>query len=226
MRNKIEAIKRFAEKHLASDNDPAHNIEHVMRVYSLAINLAKGEKIDLDVVKIAVLLHDIGGAKERKDPSGKTDHAIESAKLAKPFLIKLDLPRNKIEHILNCIISHRYRSEQKPKTLEAKIVFDADKLETVGAIGIARAFVWVGKNNAHIYKKVDIKKYVKENLCGKIDGRIKDKTKHSPQINWETKDKHVVDYLYTKKAKQIARKRIKFSKNFFSKLEEEIKGLE
>jgi len=226
MRNKIEAIRKFAEKHLASDNDPAHNIEHVMRVYNLAINLAKGEKIDLDVVKIAVLLHDIGGAQERKDPSGKTDHAIESAKLAKPFLIKLDLPENKIEHILDCIISHRYRSEQKPKTLEAKIVFDADKLETVGAIGIARAFVWVGKNNAHIYKKVDIEEYAKENMFGKINGRIQDKTKHSPQINWETKDKHVVNYLYTKKAKLIAKRRIEFSEKFLLKLEKEIKGLE
>jgi len=226
MKNKIEAVKKFAEKHLAHDSDPAHNMEHVMRVYNLAIYLAQGQKIDLDVIRFAVLLHDVGGAKERKDPSGKTDHAIESARLAKPFLTKLNLQKNKIEHILSCIISHRYRSEQKPKTLEAKIVFDADKLETVGAIGIARAFVWAGKNNAHIYKKVDIKKYAKENLFGKINGRIQDKTKHSPQINWETKDKHVVNYLYTEKAKQIARKRIKFSKKFLLKLEKEIKGLE
>jgi len=226
MKNKIEAVKKFAEKYLVYNRDPAHNMEHVMRVYSLAVSLAQGEKVDLNVVKIAVLLHDIGLDKETKDPSGKTDHAIESARLAKPFLIKLNLPKNKIEHILDCIISHRYRSEQKPKTLEAKIVFDADKLETVGAIGITRAFAWVGKNNAHIYKKVDIEEYVKENLGGKINGRIQDKTKHSPQINWETKDKHVVNYLYTKKAKQIARKRIEFSKKFFLKLEKEIKGLE
>jgi len=222
---KLIKIKKFAEKHLAYDSDPAHNMEHVMRVYSLAMKLSQGEKVDLDIIKIAVLLHDIGGIKERKDPSGKTDHAVESAKLAKLFLVKFGLPEDKIEHILDCIISHRYRSEQKPKTLEAKIVFDADKLETVGAIGIARAFVWVGKNDAYIYKKVDIEEYVKENLCGKINGRIQDKTKHSPQINWETKDKHVVDCLYTKKAKKIAKKRIEFSKKFFSRLEKEIKEI-
>ena len=63
-----------------------HNIEHVMRVYNLAIKLAENEKVDLDVIKIAVLLHDIGGTKERKDPSGKTDHAVESAKLENHFL--------------------------------------------------------------------------------------------------------------------------------------------
>ncbi|MFA4818013.1 MAG: HD domain-containing protein [Parcubacteria group bacterium] len=226
MTKKIEEVKKFAEKHLADDSDSAHNIEHVMRVYNLAIKLAEKEKVDLDIIKIAVLLHDIGGAKERKDSSGKTDHAVESAKLAKPFLIKLGLSKDKIEHILSCIVSHRYRSEQKPKTMEAKIVFDADKLETVGAIGIARAFVWVGKNNAHIYRKTNIEEYAKENLCGKINGRIQNKTKHSPQINWETKDKHVVSYLYTQKAKEIAKERIGFSKTFFSKLEQEIKGLE
>lgn len=226
MKSKIVEVKKFAEKHLVYNSDPAHNMEHVMRVYNLAIKLAQGQRVDLDVIKIAVLLHDIGGVKESKDSSGKTDHAVESAKLAKPFLIKLSLQEDKIKHILDCIISHRFRSEQKPKTIEAKIVFDADKLETVGAIGIARAFVWVGNNNAHIYKKADIKEYAKENLCGKSNGRIQDKTKHSPQINWETKDKHVVDYLYTKKAKQIAKKRIEFSKEFFSKLEKEIKGLE
>ena len=226
MTTKIEKVRRFAEKKLANDNDPAHNMEHVMRVYNLAIKLAQNEMVDLDVIKIAVLLHDMGGAKERKDHSGKTDHAVESAKLAKPFLEKIGLAKNKIAHILNCIVSHRYRSEQKPKTLEAKIVFDADKLETVGAIGIARAFVWVGKNNAYIYKKANIGEYAKENLFGKINGRIQDKTKHSPQINWETKDKHVVDYVYTQKAKQIAGKRISFSKKFFLKLEKEMQGLE
>jgi uncharacterized protein len=226
MTKKIEQIEKFAKKSLAVDNDSAHNIEHVMRVYNLALRLAEDEDVDLDVIKIAILLHDIGGAKEMNDSSGKTDHAIESAKLARPFLKKLGLANDKIEHILSCIISHRYRSEQKPETLEARIVFDADKLETVGAIGIARVFSWIGKNNAHIYRVVNIEEYAKENLGGKINGRIKDKTKHSPQLNWETKDKHIVDYLYTPKAKQIARERIKFSKNFFLKLEKEIQGIE
>lgn len=226
MKKIIEEIRKFAEKHLVNNKDSAHSIDHVMRVYNLAIKLAKNEKVDLDVIKIAVLLHDIGGKRELKDPSGKTDHAVESAKMAEPFLKKLGLPKDKINHISDCIISHRYRSEKKPKTLEAKIVFDADKLDGTGAIGAARGFVWVGKNNAHIYKEVDIKKYVKENLGGKINGRIQDKTKHSPQINWETKDKRIVDYLYTQKAKKIAKQRVVFSKLFFSKLKKEIKGLE
>lgn len=203
----------------------AHNFDHVMRVYNLAIQLAKEENVDIEVVKLGSLLHDIAGKKEIDDPTGKTDHALEGAKIAKKILKKLECSEEKIKHIQSCIISHRYRTNSRPKTLEAKIIFDADKLETVGAIGIARAFVWIGRNGAHIYKKIDINKYAKENLeGGSIKGRIKDKTKHSPQINWETKDKHILKFLYTKKAKEIAKKRMKITKTFFKQLEEEIKG--
>jgi len=222
MDEKIEKIKETVRKELAFCS--AHNFDHVMRVYDLALHLAENEDVDLDVIKAAALLHDIGGKKEVDDPTGKTDHAIESAKMAEPILNNLGYSKDKIKHIQDCIISHRYRTENKPQTKEAKIVFDADKLETVGAIGIARAFVWVGRNNAHIYKNADIDEYAKENLGGKINGRIQDKTKHSPQINWETKDKHILNYLYTDKAKQVAKDRMIFSENFFKRLESEIKG--
>ena len=183
--------------------------------------------MDLEVVQAAVLLHDIGGPSERKDKTGKTDHAVISAQIAEPFLRELGYSEEKIKHIINCIISHRYRTDNQPQTLEAKIVFDADKLETAGAIGIARAFTWVGRNNAHIYREVDdIKAYAKENLNGKINGRIQDKSKHSPQINWETKDKYILDYLYTEKAKSIARGRRQFFQEFLNKLKREINGKE
>ncbi|MFA5926532.1 MAG: HD domain-containing protein [Parcubacteria group bacterium] len=224
--NKLEKIRKFAEKYMAEDKCSAHNIDHVNRVYNNALKIAKGEKVDLGVVKIAILLHDVGGAKEMKNRSGKFDHAAESAKIARPFLRKLGYPEKKIEHICDSIISHRYRTKNRPKTKEAQIIFDSDKLETIGSIGIARQFVWVGKNNAHIFRKMDVNKYAKENLGGKIGGRIHDKTKHSPQLEWETKNKYILKSLYTKRAKEIARKRMKFSEMFLNKLEREIKGLE
>lgn len=222
MDERIEKIKKIVEKEFAFCS--AHNFDHVMRVYNLALHLAENEEVDLDVIEAAALLHDIGGKKEVDDPTGKTDHAIESSKMAEPILNNLGYSKDKIKHIQDCIISHRYRTENKPQTKEAKIVFDADKLETVGAIGIARAFVWVGRNNAHIYKNADIDEYAKKNLGGKINGRIQDKTKHSPQINWETKDKYILNYLYTEKAKQVAKERMIFSENFFKRLENEING--
>jgi uncharacterized protein len=121
------------------NQDSAHDFDHVLRVYNIALKLAKNQRVDLEVIKIAVLLHDIGMGKEIKNSS--CDHAIESAKLAKPFLIKLGLNEKRIDHILDCIKSHRYRTDNKPKTLEAKIVFDADKIDSLGAIGIIKGYV-------------------------------------------------------------------------------------
>jgi len=226
MNNKLQQIKEFAQKHLGKDQCSAHSMDHVMRVFNLANTLAKGQKVDLEVIQIAALLHDIGGAQEANDKSGKTDHALVSAQMADPFLRKLGYNEEKIQHIKDCIETHRYRTTRRPKTLEAKIVFDADKLETVGAIGVARAYAWVGKHNAYLYRKVDIKKYADENLGGSLKGRIQDRSKHSPQINWETKDKHIVNYLYTPQAKKIAKARKKYFEQFLDKLEREIQGKE
>jgi len=172
------------------------------------------------------LLHDIGGAKEANDPSGKTDHAIIGAEMAKPILEKFGFPEDKIKHVQECILTHRYRTNNKPETIEAKIVHDADKLETVGAIGIARAFSWIGKHQAKIYKKVDsIEEYARENLTeGKINGRIMDKSKHSVHIDYETKDKLLLENLYTETAKKIGQERLSFYKEFLDRLDEEMVG--
>jgi uncharacterized protein len=218
----IEEIMKVVKERLSTCS--AHDFGHVMRVYNMALKLSESEDVDMEVVKAAALLHDVSGDNESKDPTGGTDHAMESARIARTVLEGLGYSEEKISHIENCIISHRYRTDNKPKTREAEIVFDADKLETVGAIGIARAFSWIGKNNAHIYRKVDIEEYAKENLCGKINGRIQDKTKHSVQINWETKDKHILEYLYTDRAREIAKERKAFYQAFLERLEREIKG--
>ncbi len=222
--NNINLVKQFAEKFFVKNQDSAHDFDHILRVYNIALKLVKNQKVDLEVIKIAVLLHDIGMGKEIKNSS--CDHAIESAKLAKPFLIKLGLKTNKIQHILDCISSHRYRNEQQSQTLESKIVHDADKIDGIGAVGIARDFIWIGKYNAHIYKKINLKKYIKENLNNKINGKIVDKSKHSPQIEWEIKTKYIIKRLYTSQAKLLARKRLKYYKEYYSKLEREVKGLE
>lgn len=221
MDQKFQKIKEAVEKELSCS---AHNIDHVMRVYNLCLHLAENEDVDLDVLQAAALLHDIARVKEDNDPSGNTDHAILSSKMAEPILRKLDFPQEKIKHIKHCIISHRYRTGSKPKTKESQILFDADKLDVLGAIGIARSFVWVGGNNAKIYSDVDIKEYIDDNLGGKINGRIQDKTKHSPQIEFETKLKFLINKLHTKKAKEVARERTEFYKNFLNRLEKEIKG--
>lgn len=227
MNKDLQKIKEIVEKELNFHGDATHDMDHIMRVYSLALKIAETEKnVDLDILKAGVLLHDIASAKESADASGKTDHAVVGAEMAKSILADLGFSDDKIKHIQECILAHRYRSDYRPKTIEAKIVHDADKLESVGAIGVARSFAWISRHKAKIYKKVDnLEDYAKENLeGGKINGRIKDKSKHSVQINYETKDKFLVDNLYTKTAKDIGRKRLAYFKSFLERLESEVKG--
>src|SRR4030042_3060121 len=115
---KFQKIKEVVEKELSCS---AHNMDHVMRVYNLCLHLAENENIDLDVLKAAALLHDIARIKEDDDSTGKTDHAILSAEMSISILKKLDFSSKKINHIKDCIVSHRYRSKNEPKTTEEKI---------------------------------------------------------------------------------------------------------
>ncbi len=203
----------------------AHDMDHILRVYNLALHLAEGEDVDLDVLRAAALLHDIARVKEDNDQSGKTDHAILSAQMCLPILKKVNFSANKIKQVQECIVSHRYRTGNEPKTIEAKILFDADKLDTVGAIGVARSYIWVGRNNAKIYANVNLDEYIKDNLGGKINGRIQDKTKHSPQIEYQTKVKFLMEKLNTAKAKEICLERLEFFEKFLERLEKEVKGV-
>lgn len=225
MEEKFQKIKEIAEKELT--NCSAHDIDHVLRVYNLALTIAENETdVDLEVLQAAVLLHDIGGAKEANDPTGNTDHAVVSREMAKPILEELGFLPDKISHIQDCILSHRYRTDNKPKTIEAKILFDADKLDGAGAVGLARGFAWVGKHKAKIYKTVaNLEEYAQDNLVGgKFNGRIKDKSKHSAQIQWELKEKYLLEKLYTATAKKIGASRIAYAAQYLERLEKEIKG--
>ena len=222
MDQKFQKIKKIVEKELSCS---AHNIDHIMRVYNLSLYLSEDEDVDLDVLRAATLLHDIARAKEDDDNSGKIDHAILSSKMAEPILKELDFPDDKIKHIQDCIISHRYRTGNEPKTKEAQILFDADKLDVIGSTGIARSFMIAGQFGQKIYSDVSIEEYIKNNFTeGKINGRIKDGSRHAPNLEFETKFKFIPDKLFTQRGKIIGKQRLEFMQNFFKRLEKEIKG--
>ncbi|WMJ75718.1 MULTISPECIES: HD domain-containing protein [unclassified Sedimentibacter] len=201
----------------------AHNLDHVMRVYNLCLMLAEHEKnVDLDVLVPSALLHDIARVDEIEDKTGKTDHAVLGSKLAGDILKNMDYDKEKVEKIKHCILAHRYRTGNKPITIEAKILFDADKIDAIGAVGIARAFMLSGQSGQGLALSDSIDDYLSSNTAE--NGRIKNWSKHSALIEYEFKLKKIPDKLYTDKAKEISKERMKFMDEFFKKLKLELEG--
>lgn len=213
-------IKQIMERELSCS---AHNIDHVMRVYDLCKTIATDElNVDMDVLIPAVLLHDIARVKESEDKSGSTDHALLGSEMAEQILRELNFDSNNIEKIKHCILAHRYRTGHTPESIEAKILFDADKLDAIGAIGIARCFMISGKSGQALRAIDDIDAYGRENLSE--NGRIKDLSKHTPFMEYEFKLKKIPQKLYTESAKQIGQKRVEYMNEFFTRLETEMNG--
>src|SRR5512138_535888 len=124
---------------------PSHDFSHVERVYRLAERIAREEGTDLFIVRMAALLHDIGRAEESKANSPEDIHEELSVRMAGPLLDGLGVPGDKKEAILHAIATHRHRRGGEPRTPEAKCLFDADKLDSLGAVGIARSYLWLGE---------------------------------------------------------------------------------
>lgn len=142
------------EEYMASCmEDSAHDKEHVYRVLYNAFDIAKcEEKVDYDILITACLLHDIGRKEQFENPS--LCHAVIGAEKAYRFLIEHDFPSEFAEAVRHCIQTHRFRKSNLPQTIEAKILFDADKLDVSGAIGIARTLIYRGIVSEPIYSKL------------------------------------------------------------------------
>ena len=145
----FEQIREKVKRKLKKSRD-SHNWDHTERVYNNCIKIGREENADMEIVEYAAILHDIG-RKKGDQSKGKKCHAKIGAKIAEKMLKKQGLDRAKIEKIIHCIITHRFRSDNPPKSLEAKILFDADKLDAIGAIGIGRAFQFAGEVGARLH---------------------------------------------------------------------------
>lgn len=130
--------------------DSAHDMQHVRRVLNNAIEIADAEEhVNMDVLLAAALLHDIGRADEKHDPS--VDHAVTGSERAYQLLKDMSFTDCFAEHVRQCIRTHRFRRNDPPTSMEAKILFDADKLDVCGAVGIARTLMYSGEHHRPIY---------------------------------------------------------------------------
>lgn len=193
-----------------------------MRVVDLCKMIAVHEtNVDMEILLVSAYLHDIARVKEDRDVTGETDHSVLGAKMSADILSNLGYSIEKIDRVKHCIISHRFRSGHRPESIEAKILFDADKLDVIGAVGLARTYMMSGQYGQSI--DFDSENYSLEDNSDN-NGRLKDMSKHSPFIEFECKYKKIPGRLYTPKAKEIAVERLAFMEQYFKRLKDELKG--
>lgn len=201
-----EIRKRSAEFFRHSHHDKSH----VERVYNLAVHITEKEHADSDIVKAAVLLHDIARAME--DEGKIEDHATESARMAKKILEQVRFPKKKTASVIHCIEAHRFKKGIRPESLEAKILQDADRLDMLGAVGIARVFARGGWSNMPIH---DPSTPPKE----KYDGKSQSSVNHIYEKILKLKKT-----INTRTAQQIAEERHTFTEQFLDRLLKEWNG--
>ncbi|NDK08088.1 HD domain-containing protein [Candidatus Gracilibacteria bacterium] len=209
--NLIKKITKEAKKYFKGENG-CHDFYHTDRVRNLALHIGKIENADLEVLEIASILHDIG-RKEQNKCKGKICHAEVGAKKAEEILKEFNLETKKFENIIHCIETHRFRKGKTPESLEAKILYDADKLDSIGAVGIGRAFLFAGEFGAKLHNKdVDIEKtkpYTKEDTAYR---------------EFLVKLKKIKDKMLTDEGKRLAQERHEFMVIFFDRLNKEVDG--
>lgn len=196
------------------DVDPTHDFNHVLRVAGMAERLARLEGADLEVVRTAALLHDISRMDDsalsmQADP--ETDHALRAARAVRQILAAE--PPEFVDAVAHAIESHRFRNHVEPQTLEARVLFDADKLDSIGAIGVARAFAYAGTLGNPLWGDVP----------EGYSPQAREKT-HTPRHEFEMKLKQLKDRLYTASGRKLAEERHAFMVEFFEEMAAEVRG--
>lgn len=190
----------------------SHDWDHTERVYKLCMHIGGKEGADLEILRYAALLHDVG-RNQQDNSNGKICHAQIGAVIARGILERYDFQENQINQIIHCIETHRFRGKKIPQSKEAKILFDSDKLDGIGAIGIGRAFSFSGEIGSKVHNKdVDIDKtkaYSKEDTAYR---------------EFLVNLKKVKDLMFTNEGKRIAEGRHSFMADFFDRLNKEVDG--
>lgn len=190
--------------------DSAHDREHVYRVLHTALLIAREEvQVDWDVLICAALLHDIGRTEQFADPS--LCHAQVGGEKAYRFLTEHGFSAAFAENVRRCIMAHRYRAACPPESLEAKILFDADKLDAAGAMGIARTLLYQGHEGIPIYTLTE-------------DAQLSDGTAEGEDSffrEYKFKLEKLYDRFYTQQGRALALQRQQAAVDFYQALLQE-----
>lgn len=207
----LEQVRRAARARFRGSRG-SHDWEHTERVLALAERIARREGADLTTVRYAALLHDLARGEEDRS-RGRVDHARRGAELARALLTRHRVPAARIEAVTHCIAAHRFRGRERPRTLEARVLFDADKLDSIGAVGIGRAFLFAGEVGARLHDpQVDplsSKPYTSEDTAYR---------------EYLVKLRRVRARILTGTGRRLARERHAFMRVFFRRLDREVAG--
>ena len=183
---------------LYSQSDTVHDFDHVLRVLGLTERIGPTEGARMVIVRTAAVLHDIG--RSQADALG-IDHAAYAASRAAHILA--DHPAEMVEAVTHAIAAHRFRSQPSPQTIEAQVLFDADKLDAIGAIGIGPA------------EDVDLDRWLREG---------DDPDSHTPVHEFVVKLSRIKNVLYTETGRAVAQDRHAYMVAFFERLNAEVRG--
>ncbi|MEO9310557.1 MAG: HD domain-containing protein [Nitrososphaera sp.] len=190
-------------------NDSAHDFSHIMRVYKNAQQIAEYEKANKKLVLASVLLHDI--VQFPKSDKRSQTASIKSAQMAEKILTKYDFTKKEIKIISDAIRDHSYSRKKVPKTLVGKILQDADRLDALGAIGIARTFSVGGSEKRKLYNESDpfCKKRKPDDKSWTVD-------------HFYQKLLLLEKNMHTVYAQKEAKRRTKYMRSFIAELKKEI----
>jgi len=209
--NDIERIKKDAEKFFNGAKG-SHDWSHTQRVYRLCERIGPAEGADMDVLRIAALLHDIG-RNVQDSAKGAVCHAKKGAELAVPLVADLSLARIRKENVIHCIRTHRYRGNHVPETVEARVLFDADKLDAIGAVGVARAYLFAGELGAKLH-----------NPGNDIENTRQYSVDDTGYREYRVKLCRIRDRILTDTGKKLADERHAFMVEFFERFINEYEG--
>lgn len=208
----VDIIRHAAERCLHGSRG-SHDWDHTMRVYRLCERIGSQEKADMTVLRIAALLHDIGRI-HQDNAGGNVCHAAKGAEMAAPMLEKLPLTRRQRDNILHCIRAHRFRGSHRPRTIEARALFDADKLDAIGAVGVARAYLFAGEVGARLH-----------NPDNCIENTRPYSSEDTGYREYRVKLRKIKDRMLTQTGRRLADGRHAFMVAFFKRFVQEHDGM-
>ncbi len=205
------AIRRTARQNFENARG-SHDWEHTLRVHGLCQRMGPIEGADMLILEIAAYLHDIGRAAQ-DGANGSVCHAIKGAQMAARILAPLSLDKARKENIVHCVRAHRFRDDHPPASIEAQVLFDADKLDAIGAVGVARAYLFAGEIGACLH-----------NPRMAVEQAVPYSRNDTGHREFVIKLSKIKNRIITAEGRRLAEQRHAFMVQFFNRFLEEYEG--